>query len=597
MAIKINWKDLQKRIINGKEVEKVMLNLVQIWPEATPPVADDYLCFTAAESNCLIQLDHGQWYFLDFEYSYDKVTWNDYPRWGGTPLRLTNVWDKIYWRNKSTTPQSVWWEGYRFNLWKCYASWDVNYMLCKTSTTSVGRWGLNGLFRGCSGLLSAPRLPATTLWSECYRHMFAECTSLLVAPELPATVLASYCYASMFYNCVSLLIPPDLPATVLESGCYKFMFEWCTSLIGIPELPGTRFWEGCCVQMFSWCTSLKISDTQTWEYQIPYSIPSGLNARRSYGALDDMFANTWGTFTETPRINTTYYLSNNPTPPAPPAWSAEQVFSYNMLDKSIFRDLMIDGWDCDNWWNIDFQQEWMTANGTDVLLSHGIWDLANAYYIKAEMNLYITGIAWHWRPDIWVYLSKDTRDDSYWAQLYWDTSITYPWTYKLVYEVDMRPTVQNHEVSTFTVTSSLYDWAQLISSWELYYDISDTSLFRGFNLVDVLVNTTSYVKDIDVSVWFMTTPILVSIYDTSSEHMSGPGGDYDLYTFNVAANHEFWYQFDYDVNQWNVWLDERTYNSDGTYTIKVWISGTQPWTVSIKFISIYNPSVMDEYTI
>lgn len=36
MAIKINWKNLQKRIINGKEVEKVMLNGVQIRPSATP---------------------------------------------------------------------------------------------------------------------------------------------------------------------------------------------------------------------------------------------------------------------------------------------------------------------------------------------------------------------------------------------------------------------------------------------------------------------------------------------------------------------------------------------------------------------------------
>lgn len=32
MAIKINWQDLQKRIINGKEVEKVILNGVQIRP-------------------------------------------------------------------------------------------------------------------------------------------------------------------------------------------------------------------------------------------------------------------------------------------------------------------------------------------------------------------------------------------------------------------------------------------------------------------------------------------------------------------------------------------------------------------------------------
>ena len=37
MAIKFNWKDLQKRIFNGVEAQKVMLNWVQIWPETTPP--------------------------------------------------------------------------------------------------------------------------------------------------------------------------------------------------------------------------------------------------------------------------------------------------------------------------------------------------------------------------------------------------------------------------------------------------------------------------------------------------------------------------------------------------------------------------------
>ena len=37
MAIKFNWKDLQKRVFNGVEAEKVMLNWIQIRPETTPP--------------------------------------------------------------------------------------------------------------------------------------------------------------------------------------------------------------------------------------------------------------------------------------------------------------------------------------------------------------------------------------------------------------------------------------------------------------------------------------------------------------------------------------------------------------------------------
>lgn len=38
----------------------------------------------------------------------------------------------------------------------------------------------------------------------CYDNMFYGCTSLVTAPELPATTLADYCYSGMFCNCTSL---------------------------------------------------------------------------------------------------------------------------------------------------------------------------------------------------------------------------------------------------------------------------------------------------------------------------------------------------------------------------------------------------------
>ena len=34
--------------------------------------------------------------------------------------------------------------------------------------------------------------------------MFQGCTSLVNAPELPATTLSNYCYQNMFYGCTSL---------------------------------------------------------------------------------------------------------------------------------------------------------------------------------------------------------------------------------------------------------------------------------------------------------------------------------------------------------------------------------------------------------
>ena len=65
--------------------------------------------------------------------------------------------------------------------------------------------------------------------------------------------------------------------------------------------------------MFDGCEKIKISEEETSEYSIPFRIPSsGTGTSSDQTALQDMFANTGGTFTGTPLINTTYYL-------APPA--------------------------------------------------------------------------------------------------------------------------------------------------------------------------------------------------------------------------------------------------------------------------------------
>lgn len=68
----------------------------------------------------------------------------------------------------------------------------------------VGVGAFSNMFRGCSSLLTAPELPATTLAKNCYHGMFRGCSSLTVAPELPASILAEACYAYMFDGCKKL---------------------------------------------------------------------------------------------------------------------------------------------------------------------------------------------------------------------------------------------------------------------------------------------------------------------------------------------------------------------------------------------------------
>ena len=167
------------------------------------------------------------------------------------------------------------------------------------------------MFYGCTSLTQAPALPATTLADYCYSQMFCGCTSLTQAPALPVITLANQCYDGMFAGCTSLTKAPALPATTLANNCYHFMFLNCTSLTQAPALPATTLANQCYNGMFSGCTSLKLSSTQTGEYTQEYRIPTTGTGTTATDALVDMFTSTGGTFTGTPEINTTYYLSSD----------------------------------------------------------------------------------------------------------------------------------------------------------------------------------------------------------------------------------------------------------------------------------------------
>ena len=92
--------------------------------------------------------------------------------------------------------------------------------------------------------------------AKCFTYLFANCSGLTTAPELPATTLADTCYFAMFYGSESLTTAPELPATTLVDGCYNGMFRGCTSLTTAPELPATTLEPSCYDSMFGDCTNL-----------------------------------------------------------------------------------------------------------------------------------------------------------------------------------------------------------------------------------------------------------------------------------------------------------------------------------------------------
>ena len=97
----------------------------------------------------------------------------------------------------------------------------------------------------------------------------------------------------------------------LADCCYQYMFQGCASLTQAPALPATTLADCCYQYMFYGCTKIKLSTTQTGEYTQEYRIPSSGTGTTGTYALTDMFTSTGGTFTGTPSINTTYYLSTD----------------------------------------------------------------------------------------------------------------------------------------------------------------------------------------------------------------------------------------------------------------------------------------------
>ena len=305
--------------------------------KTTPPRLP--LCFTANTAGSTVKLQKN-WSptSVTLETSTDGSNWNTYTM--KSTITLSNIWDKVYFRNTSET--DTWfsvdnYNNYQFVMsWSIAGSWDITslinkvwtnvignyyfislFMYCTNLTTppelpatTLGNQCYNSMFYWCSNLTTAPNLPATELKEACYYQMFRDCTSLTRSPKISATTLASQCYGSMFNWCSSLETAPSLPATTLYQYCYLWMFTWCTSLTELPKLPATTLANNCYQAMFNWCTSIKLSTTQTWEYQTAYRIPTTWTGSAWTDSLKYMFLSTWWTFTGTPSINTTYYTSN-----------------------------------------------------------------------------------------------------------------------------------------------------------------------------------------------------------------------------------------------------------------------------------------------
>ena len=180
------------------------------WAKAGGPTPPTYggLCFTAEAANSSVQLTAvGSAPVVTLIKSFDGVNWEDYAV--GEVIELTSIGKYVY-----------------------LAAGESGNETFGSSASNYHTFVINGLVAASGDITSLISfdLEHTTLASYCYSRMFYGCTGLTSAPELPATKLATNCYNNMFYGCTGLTSAPELPATTLANNCYRGMFSGCTNI-------------------------------------------------------------------------------------------------------------------------------------------------------------------------------------------------------------------------------------------------------------------------------------------------------------------------------------------------------------------------------
>ena len=154
------------------------------WSKIGSPTPTAYggLCFTAESANSSVQLKAvGSAPAVTLVKSFDGVNWEDYAV--GEVIDLPSIGKSVY-----------------------LAAGEGGNNAFGASVRAYHKFVINGLVAASGDITSLIRfdLIQTTLANNCYRSMFSGCTGLTSAPELPATTLATNCYYSMFSGCTGL---------------------------------------------------------------------------------------------------------------------------------------------------------------------------------------------------------------------------------------------------------------------------------------------------------------------------------------------------------------------------------------------------------
>lgn len=157
-----------------------------VWAKSGSPTPASYggLRFTAEAANSSVQLKAvGSAPAVILVKSFDGVNWEDYAV--GEVIDLPSIGDYVY-----------------------LAAGEGSNDTFASSSSEYHNFVIEGLVAASGDITSLRRfdLAQTTLSGHCYYSMFKGCTGLTSAPELPATTLATACYRSMFQDCTHLAL-------------------------------------------------------------------------------------------------------------------------------------------------------------------------------------------------------------------------------------------------------------------------------------------------------------------------------------------------------------------------------------------------------
>ena len=165
----------------------------------------------------------------DIQYSINGGAWTTLASSTNTPALASG--DTIAWKATLTPPYGDYNGIGRFTSSGRFAV-EGNAMSMLYGDDFEDKTSLDGknyafgrMFSGCTGLTAAENmlLPATTLSSFCYLHLFKGCTSLTSAPVLPAATLADWCYYAMFSGCTSL---NSITCLATDISAYNCTANW-----------------------------------------------------------------------------------------------------------------------------------------------------------------------------------------------------------------------------------------------------------------------------------------------------------------------------------------------------------------------------------